>query len=199
MDPNLAGKTLGPGVQTGHVPMGPDRTYWFTTERSPQGLVSPAGELPYLQNKLAGWSEPIPAVLPATAPEDVIRNDLYDRSRARYWARGPVVVIGDAAHPIRPHLGQRGCQALEDAAILAAWVEHDADFPAAFGEFAAFRWQRVSRVVREAAWLGRVINAHPACLSAAASHASALIPEPLLTRHLASVASRSAFVLPRDA
>jgi hypothetical protein len=45
---------------------------------------------------------------------------------------------------------------------------------------------------------GRVINLRPAFLSAAASHASALIPEPLLTRHLASVAARAAFVLPGD-
>ncbi len=119
MDPQLAGETLGPGVQIGHVPMGPDRTYWFATERAPEGRESPDGELPYLQQKLADWPTPIPALLAATAPGNVLRNDLYDRSRARHWARGAVVLVGDAAHPMRPHLGQGGCQALEDAAILA--------------------------------------------------------------------------------
>jgi hypothetical protein len=31
IDPKLAGVTLGPGVETGHVPTGPELTYWFTT------------------------------------------------------------------------------------------------------------------------------------------------------------------------
>ena len=33
-----------------------------------------------------------------------------------------MVVVGDAAHPMRPHLGQGGCQGLEDAAALAHCV-----------------------------------------------------------------------------
>jgi hypothetical protein len=43
---------------------------------------------------------------------------------------------------------------------------------------------------------GRVVNLRPAMLSAAASRASALVPEAVLTRHLAAVASRPAFVMP---
>ena len=196
MDPELAGETLGPGIEVGHMPMGPDRTYWFATERSPEGRGSPDGELSYLRQQLAGWPEPIPAVLAATAPADVLRNDLYDRRRARRWAHGPIVLVGDAAHPMRPHLGQGGCQALEDAVILAACVEGAADLPTAFARFAAFRRPRVNRIVRESALIGRVVNVRPAFLSAAASYASALIPEPLVSRHLASVAARAAFVLP---
>jgi 2-polyprenyl-6-methoxyphenol hydroxylase-like FAD-dependent oxidoreductase len=129
MDPELAGQTLGPGMEIGHIPMGPDRTYWFATERTPKGRVSPEGELPYLRAKLVGWPEPITHLLAATPPDDVLRNDLYDRSPARHWARGAVVLVGDAAHPMRPHLGQGGCQGLEDAAILAAFVEEPPTCP----------------------------------------------------------------------
>lgn len=199
MDPAFAGETLGPAVQTGHVPMGPDRTYWFTTERAPEGHQSPDGELAYLQEKLAGWPEPIPSVLAATARADVLRNDLYDRSRAGCWARGNAVLVGDAAHPMRPHLGQGGCQALEDAAVLAACVRAAADLSTAFSRFAAIRRKRVTAIVREAALIGRVINLRPAFLSAAAARATVLVPEGALTRHLASVAARSAFVVPAPA
>jgi 2-polyprenyl-6-methoxyphenol hydroxylase-like FAD-dependent oxidoreductase len=152
-------------------------------------------QLPYLRAKLAGWPEPIPNLLAAAAPVDLLRNDLYDRSPIRCWARGAVVLVGDAAHPMRPHLGQGGCQGLEDAAILAAFVERNADLPTAFARSAAFRRSRVTSVVREAALIGRVINLRPPFLSAAATRASALVPDALLTRHLASVAARSAFVL----
>ncbi|MGH3634363.1 MAG: FAD-dependent monooxygenase [Mycobacterium sp.] len=196
MDPGLAGETLGPGVEAGHVPMGPDRMYWFATERAPEGRLSPEGELSYLRSKFAAWPEPIPNMLAATAPTDVLRNDLYDRTRARVWARGAVVLVGDAAHPMRPHLGQGGCQGLEDAAILAAFVDQAADLPTAFARFAAFRRPRVGSLVRESALIGKIVNLRPAFLSAAASWATVVVPEAVLTRHLASVAARSAFVLP---
>ncbi len=196
MNPQLAGETLGPGVETGHVPVGSDLTYWFTTERAPQGQSSPGGELPYLRTKLADWAEPIPSILAATAPADVSRDDLYDRTPARVWARGPIVLIGDAAHPMRPHLGQGGCQGLEDAAILAALLDQNADLPTAFAHFAEYRKPRIKPLVRESALIGRVINLRPALLSAAASRATVLIPEALLTARLATVASRSAFALP---
>ena len=99
---------------------------------------------------------------------------------------------------MRPHLGQGGCQALEDAAILAAFADGAADLPTAFARFAAFRQPRVAPLIRESALLGRIVNLRPATLSAAASWASMLAPEPVLTRHLASIASRRAFTMPTD-
>jgi hypothetical protein len=44
--------------------------------------------------------------------------------------------------------------------------------------------------------LGELVNLRPAFVGAALMRASAVMPEALLTRHLASVASRSAFALP---
>jgi 2-polyprenyl-6-methoxyphenol hydroxylase-like FAD-dependent oxidoreductase len=137
-------------------------------------------------------------VLAATDPDDVLRNDLYDRDQARQWSRGPVVVVGDAAHPMRPHLGQGGCQGLEDAAVLARFVDGDDDLAAAFARFAAFRRPRVRALVRESKMVGQLVNLRPAVLSGLAGRASVLVPEAVMTRHLAGVAARSAFVLPSD-
>jgi 2-polyprenyl-6-methoxyphenol hydroxylase-like FAD-dependent oxidoreductase len=198
LDPDLAGETMGTGTEFGHVPLGPEHTYWFGTERSPEGRSAPGGELAYLRSKYGAWADPIPALLAATEPADVLRNDLYDRVEARQWARGSVVLVGDAAHPMRPHLGQGGCQGLEDAAILAHCVGHADDLPAAFARFAAFRRPRVRPLVRESRLIGEIVNVRPAFVGAALMRASALAPEAVLTRHLASVASRSAFALPDD-
>ena len=151
IDPKFAGEVVGPAIEFGHVPLGPDRTYWFATERAPEGRVAPEGELAYLRTKFASWAEPIPTVLAATDPADVLHNDLYDRDQARRWSRGPVLVVGDAAHPMRPHLGQGGCQGLEDAAILARFVDQVDDLPTAFARFSAFRRPRVRALVRESA------------------------------------------------
>src|SRR5579875_191777 len=89
MDPDLAGETLGPGVETGHVPMGPDGTYWFAAERAAEGQHAPDGELGYLREKFADWPEPLPTVLAATAESVVLRNDLYDRAPPGGGQAGP--------------------------------------------------------------------------------------------------------------
>jgi 2-polyprenyl-6-methoxyphenol hydroxylase-like FAD-dependent oxidoreductase len=198
IDPDVAGEVLGPGVEFGHVPLGPDHTYWFATQRAAEGAAAPQGELDYLKARFASWADPIPAVLDATDPDEVLRNDLHDRDQARQWSRGPVVVVGDAAHPMRPHLGQGGCQGLEDAAILAGFVDRSDDLAAAFARFAAFRRPRVRSLIRESAMIGQIVNLRPTFLSGLAIRATVLAPETLLTRHLAAVAARSAFVLPSD-
>ena len=199
LDPELAGETLGAGIECGHVPLGPDHTYWFATERAPEGRVAPEGELAYLQTKFASWAEPFPALLAATDPDVVLHNDLYDRDEAQVWSKGPIVLVGDAAHAMRPHLGQGGCQGLEDAAILAGFVDQTDDLAMAFARCATFRRPRVRALVRESATIGKMVNLRPSFLSAAVSRATVLVPEALLNRHLATVASRSAFTVPAAA
>ena len=196
LDPALAGETMAAGAEVGHVPLGPDHTYWFATERTPEGSTSPGGEHAYLTARLAEWADPIPQLVASTDPADLLRNDLYDRAQPKHWSRGSAVIVGDAAHPMRPHLGQGGCQALEDAAILARFVDLAPDLPTAFDRFGKYRRRRVRGLVRESATIGRIVNLRPAFLSGAASRASALIPEALVTSHLASIAGGSAFVLP---
>ena len=197
IDPDFAGEILGPAVEFGHVPLGADSTYWFATERAPQGRRAPQGELDYLKDTFGAWAEPIPTVLAATDPSRVLHNDLYDRDTARQWSRGRIVAVGDAAHPMRPHLGQGGCQGLEDAPILASFVNGTDDLAAAFGRFTAFRRPRVRSLVRESKLIGQIVSLPP-LLSAAASRATVLGPEALVTRHLAAVAARSAFRLPTE-
>ncbi|MCG7596046.1 FAD-dependent oxidoreductase [Mycobacterium sp. PSTR-4-N] len=196
LDPDVAGETLGPGVQVGHVPLDTEHTYWFATERTPEGGHAPDGEHAHLGRLLSGWAAPVPQLLAATAPENLLRNDLYDRAAPRHWSRGPVVIVGDAAHPMRPHLGQGGCQGIEDAAVLARCVAQESDLASAFSAFAAFRRRRVRALVFEAAAIGRVLNARPAALGAAASWGTALLPERFVSAHLASIAARSAFAVP---
>ncbi len=197
IDAELAGETLGPAVEFGHVPMGEHHTYWFATERVPEATTAPQGELAYLRERFASWEQPIPEILATTDPADVLRNDLYDRDEARQWSRGPVVTVGDAAHPMRPHLGQGGCQGLEDAAILGRFLDGDDDTAAAFARFVAFRRPRVRSLVRESRFIGRVMNLPPA-LSTLASRATVLGPDALVARHLAAVAARAAFETPTD-
>ncbi len=193
--PDLGGVTVGPGVEVGHVPLDAEHTYWFATERRPEGETL-TDELGHLRTLLAGWADPVPDLLATTNPGDLFRLDLHDRATARRWSAGPVAVLGDAAHPMRPHLGQGGCQGLEDAAVLVALLDRHPEPAAAFAAFERFRRPRVQRLVRGSRLAGRVLNLRPAAVGTAAARASGLLPESMVLRGLASVAGRSAFRLP---
>ena len=139
VDDELAGETMGPGCEVGHVPMGDGRTYWFATERMAEGGVAPQGELAYLRSKLASWAEPIPAMLAATDPDDVLRNDLYDRRLPDAGQPGPS--CWSVTRPIRCDRiwARAAARRWRTLAVLGAMVELSADLPSAFSAFESFR------------------------------------------------------------
>jgi 2-polyprenyl-6-methoxyphenol hydroxylase-like FAD-dependent oxidoreductase len=53
------------------------------------------------------------------------------------YHRGPVALLGDAAHAMTPNLGQGACQAIEDAVVLA-WVAGPADAGTGAPDLAAY-------------------------------------------------------------
>jgi salicylate hydroxylase len=66
------------------------------------------------------WS-PQPRALLA-APERWLKWALFDRPPLQHWGRGPVTLVGDAAHPMLPFLAQGAAMAIEDAAVLTACI-----------------------------------------------------------------------------
>ena len=73
---------------------------------------------------------------------------LYDRDPIPRWTRGRITVLGDAAHPMLPYLGQGACQAIEDGAVLATALSAEASDPlAGLARYERTRRPRASRVV----------------------------------------------------
>merc|ERR1711881_287436 len=60
-------------------------------------------------------------ILDATREDEIEQRDLYDRppSSLKPWSVGPVGLLGDSVHAMMPNLGQGGCQAIEDAIVVA--------------------------------------------------------------------------------
>ena len=93
-----------------------------------------------------GWHESLLRVL--SAGEVWYKWALYDRDPIPEWTRGRVTVLGDAAHPMLPYLGQGACQAMEDGCVLAAAVKAEPDDPvAALRRYERSRRPRASQVV----------------------------------------------------
>jgi 2-polyprenyl-6-methoxyphenol hydroxylase-like FAD-dependent oxidoreductase len=95
----------------------------------------------------------------ATPAESVLRTDIEDRKPIPSWSRGRVSLLGDAAHPTTPNLGQGGSMAIEDAVVLAHCLSKNA---AAEDALAAYELCRVARTcaIVDASWrFGRLAQA----------------------------------------
>ncbi|GAA2364548.1 FAD-dependent oxidoreductase [Nonomuraea africana] len=113
-------ETWGRGLVAGVHPLADDLVYLYATDLAPAG--EPHGdERAGLLRRFGDWHQPIPALLESARREDVIRNDVYYLGTPLpAMHRGRVALLGDAAHPMTPNLGQGACQAIEDAIVLAA-------------------------------------------------------------------------------
>jgi salicylate hydroxylase len=97
-------------------------------------------------DRYTGWDESLLRLF--GAGDTWYKWALYDRDPIPAWTRGRVTLLGDAAHPMLPYLGQGACQAIEDGAVLAtALSAAGADPPAGLGRYERTRRPRASRVV----------------------------------------------------
>jgi salicylate hydroxylase len=85
------------------------------------------------------------------APERWQKWPLGDRAPSRVWGRGPVTLLGDAAHPMLPFLAQGAAMAIEDATVLARELARMPDDPAqALRRYETARQPRTAQVQRAA-------------------------------------------------
>jgi 2-polyprenyl-6-methoxyphenol hydroxylase-like FAD-dependent oxidoreductase len=159
-DPGLMLETQGGGVRGAVHAIDADHVYWWVAQRGPAGGSGRSRD--HVLSILDGWAGELPAAVAATAPEAILRNDIYDRDPVSGWSAGPLCLLGDAAHPTTPNLGLGGCMAIEDGLVLARALRQDCG-PSAFQVFEAQRRARTREVVRASRWMGRMGSiTHPA-------------------------------------
>jgi salicylate hydroxylase len=111
---------------------------------------SAPGDPRVLRREFEGWDSRIETLLRHV--EKTFRWALYDREPLPVWSKGRLTLLGDAAHPMLPHLGQGANQSIEDGMALAtilAEVEAAA-VPAALRAYEDLRRARVAAIQRGA-------------------------------------------------
>jgi 2-polyprenyl-6-methoxyphenol hydroxylase-like FAD-dependent oxidoreductase len=149
------GEFLGRGRLFGIAELPEDRVYWWASVR---GSVPDSHDPEALAGLFRGWARPIEDLIRATPAEQRIETPLEHRAPADRMAHGRVVLVGDAAHPMLPNIGQGGCQAIEDAVVLGAVLRGTRDVPEALVRFDALRREHVLRVVRTSRQMARVVH-----------------------------------------
>jgi zeaxanthin epoxidase len=76
-------------------------------------LFDHAGKKVRLMELFGSWCSDVTSLINKTREEMILRRDIYDRDMIYSWGIGRVTLLGDAAHPMQPNLGQGGCLAIE--------------------------------------------------------------------------------------
>jgi salicylate hydroxylase len=107
---------------------------------------SASGDPDQLRAEFAGWNPRIENLLAKV--KHTFRWALYDRDPLPTWTRDRLSLLGDAAHPMLPHLGQGANQSIEDGMALATILSHadQKSAPAALLAYEKLRRERVAEV-----------------------------------------------------
>jgi len=132
--------------------------WWFANPGSPRELgkdklaaMTSEQWKARLLDVFAGDAGPAAQIIRSTTGI-VLGTNQHDMPKVPTWYRGPMIIIGDAAHATSPSSGQGASMAIEDALVLAKCLR---DFPDTARAFAAFEHSRRPRVERVVAFGAR--------------------------------------------
>jgi 2-polyprenyl-6-methoxyphenol hydroxylase-like FAD-dependent oxidoreductase len=188
--PRGSSETWGSGKRFGIWNTGQERFTWYgTVNVSKDHRDTPAGRKQELLEAFAGWHDPIPALIRATDESAIFKNGAFDRAPLRRWTRGPITLLGDAAHPCTPNLGQGCCMALEDALVLAKCISGAPSIASAFARYESLRRPRATRLQRRSRMMGQIGQWDNRVLVAGRKAITSLLPAMLFEHNLRKVYS----------
>lgn len=130
-----------------------DEFYFMTGVPEPEWGASDfapmEADLARMRAHFAGFHPEVQQIL-AAAPS-AVRWPVCERKPFPFWSRGRIVLLGDACHPMAPHMGQGAAIAIEDAVVLVRCLEEarTVDPAPAFRLYETQRFERASRVQSE--------------------------------------------------
>jgi 2-polyprenyl-6-methoxyphenol hydroxylase-like FAD-dependent oxidoreductase len=186
-------ESWGRGARFGCAHIGDGRVYWFATANSPEGEEdgppgSPSDAKAKLLRLFSGWHRPVADLVQAAEEGTILRTDIYDRDPlGERWGEGRVTLLGDAAHPMTPNLGQGACQAIEDAVMLARCLGERGATAESLRSYEKLRSDRVAMVVRRSRRVGMVGQVKNPAICWVRDRALAMIPPKAQLRQLEEV------------
>jgi len=191
--------TVGGGNQFIAGPLRDGAVYWAADVGLPEGAnAALTDRRSFLLEVFSTWHDPIPELIALTANDRLVIADLYD-SMPRTLTQGRLALLGDAAHPMTPDLGQGACQGIEDAVVLAACMRNIDNPLSALVKYESLRLPRARRIVRSSRRLGQLATSKSAVVVGVRNRVSRHIPQSINARIAARFASENAFrrTLPR--
>ena len=146
----------GPGGHCVHYPTGRDNLINFIAIEhnkiwSEESWKKEGSKSEFL-NCFKGWNEDLLSMF--SSAQEVYKWGIFERSLPKTLYRDKCVLLGDAAHPMVPFLGQGGCLAIEDAYCLMSLLMEEKDINVVLGQYDKLRNRRGSWIQKRSKFQG---------------------------------------------
>lgn len=150
---------VGENKRVSLMPMGSDEFYFFFDVPLPAGTPNVrSGYRQELAEHFKGWAAPVQRLIERLDPERIARVEIHDIDSLPKLVSQHAALLGDAAHAMTPNIGQGGCQAMEDAWVLAQCLTSAVSVPQALEAYEQQRAERVASLMGKARSRAAIIH-----------------------------------------
>jgi 2-polyprenyl-6-methoxyphenol hydroxylase-like FAD-dependent oxidoreductase len=160
MVPGYTAHYWGRGQRFGLIDIGGGMVYWWGTKNMPAARARDwnGGKADVL-SMFEGWAPEVVEAIDQTPANAIISVPAQDRPVLKRWGRGPITLLGDAAHPMLTSRSQGASSAVEDGYVLAEAIARIPDAVDALRAYEARRRHRAGMLVRSSRRLSRLEQA----------------------------------------
>lgn len=190
LPPGCNSESWGKGMRFGILNTGHRRFTWYATANRPANHPDSASRRKCeLQQLFNGWHEPIADFLESMDENEILKNGARDCAPLWRWGKGAVTLLGNAAHPCTPNLGQGGCMALEDAVVLAKCLGSGSPLRTALRRYEALRRHRTRHIQQRSLLMGYIGQWRAPLFVNGRNIVTRMLPARLIERNLRRVYS----------
>ena len=154
---------VGENKRVSLMPMGNDEFYFFFDVPLPAGTPNVRADYRReLAEHFRGWAAPVQRLIERLDPERIARVEIHDIDPLPRLVSQYAALLGDAAHAMTPNIGQGGCQAMEDAWVLAQCIAAAGSVPEALAAYEQQRAERVANLMGKARSRAAIIHGEEA-------------------------------------
>ncbi|HPF27666.1 MAG TPA: FAD-dependent monooxygenase [Steroidobacteraceae bacterium] len=144
---------IGPGHMINRYPVSNGKLLNFVAFAERSGWEEEGWNIPAkvaeLRAEFDDWHPHVTAIIDGVPEQNLFKWALCARSALMRWVQGRAALLGDAAHPLLPYLGQGAVMAIEDAVLLGRAFKLAEDVPHALARYEAARVGRARLVVEQ--------------------------------------------------
>jgi salicylate hydroxylase len=160
-----AGIHIGPGCTFSHYPIRGGRVLNYDAFAVVDGWTEEGwtvrSSIDEIKGQFSDFNADILELIKQTPPENLFKWGLFDRDVQTRWSVDSVTLLGDAAHPMLPFLGQGSGIAIEDAVVLARLLSEGGDLVEALARYERARFPRAEFATLTGRKHAQVYSTHP--------------------------------------
>jgi FAD-dependent urate hydroxylase len=158
-DPHEWTQYVGDNKRVSLMPMGEGEFYFFFDVPMAEGTPDIRDDYrEELAGHFKGWAPAVQTLIKQLNPSRVARVEIHDLNKLPRLVTDRAALLGDAAHAMTPNIGQGGCQAMEDAWVLAQSLSQASTIHAGLQEYQRLRADRVKGLMSKARSRAEIIH-----------------------------------------